>query len=709
VATSAAAPRARPEPPAATTLHLQHHLPLTRAAPFKTTHSKNEKHKKRWTPDDLFGSVVSCDRDNRDLVLLHPVRYGDEGAFAVSLWVKAAAAAAGKKTLDGEKSDRGASLFEYALSHGAGASADAFSPSDPFAGPGVHVMLPRGGHGASGLVRAVVKDADDVPGRSFLDSDGRVNDDGDRAVPSSLASVASSAQPAAKADDGAWHHVVVSSRPEGGDGFLLYVDGRLRGEVPAPPGASPAGETLFADGGGSLKASGLGNSSVYLCGRSDGAGDRFFSGSVAHVGFWDQALDSTEAAALFESVPVATSSSGAAAKAARADADAAAAAAAASPADAAVAAAVSEQPAGGAVSLLASSPSASPRKPVFTVSGAPCSFPFNYGGLERWECVPSAVDGGASSFCQDAAGHLSRCAAADSDSELEERFGALRSYLDQYVNAPGGALVAGPDGKVALCSRRKAGGKEEAPASGAAGKEDPRLPLPTACPQGGDGGESAVCARLTKSQVARLGPFPSDEARDAFAAGDAGVCARPQGSLLPSEAGDPAHAEKAAAVAAMPSSSASPAAAAAAAAYLASNAAVPLPSAYFPLSNYSSAAWPVPEMALRNLTLTNTTAWVEDSTFGTALECSRGLDSATGAASSSPSRDAAALLPNVPLGPGGAFAVNMWMRQYSSPGKRRRELFFLFLFEEVERGRREGGRGERGGGGEREREREREV
>ena len=42
--------------------------------------------------------------------------------------------------------------------------------------------------------------------------------------------------------------------------------------------------------------------------------------------------------------------------------------------------------------------------------------------------------------------------------------------------------------------------------------------------------------------------------------------------------------------------------------------------------------------------------------------------------------DAAALLPNVPLGPGGAFAVNMWMRQYSSPGKRRRELFFSFSF-----------------------------
>lgn len=625
-------------------------------------------------------------------MLLHPVHYGDEGPFAVSLWVKAApeeGGAGSKKSKD--SSSARSSPFEYALSHGAGATAGAPSPTDPFGGAGVHVMLPRGGHGASGLVRAVVKDADDIPGRSFLDSDGRVNDDGDRSLPSTSASTSSSAQPAAKVDDGNWHHVVVSSRPEGGDGFLLYVDGRLHGEVPAPPGAAPVGETLFADGGGPLKASGLTNSTVYLCGRSDGAADRFFSGSVAHVGFWDSALDAAAASALFESVPLAGSSSGAAgkaAKAAAAEAAAAAAPASSSPMTSAgdsenpaVAAAVSEQPAAtaattastaGPVSLLASSPSAAPRRPVFTVSGTPCSFPFNYGGLERWECVPSAADGGASSFCQDAAGHLSRCAPTDSDAELEEKFGALRSYLDQYVAAPGGALVAGPDGKVALCSRRRGGGSGDGTASTpkkSRDLSDPRV-LPTACPGGGDG---VVCARLTKSQVSRLGPFPSDEARDAFAAGDAGVCARPQGSLLPPEAGDPAEAERAAAAVAMPSSAS---AAAAAAAAKDASTAVPLPSAYFPLSNYSSAAWPVPELALRNLTLTNTTTWVEDATFGTALECSR-ADSADGAVTSS--KDAAALLPNVPLGPGGAFAVNLWMRQYSSPGKEELDSFFLIL------------------------------
>ena len=600
-------------------------------------------------------------------MLLHPVRYGDEGPFAVSLWVKAAK---GKKSGGNSSSD---SLFEYALSHGAGASSTSFSPSDPFAGPGVHVLLPRGGHGASGLVRAVVKDADDVPGRSFLDSDGRANDDGDRAVPSSLSSTSSSAQPAAKAGDGAWHHVIVSSRPEGGDGFVLYVDGRLRGEVPAPPGAAPAGETLFADGGGPLGlAGGLSNSSVYLCGRSDGAADRFFSGSVAHVGFWDSALDSAAASALFESVPLAASSSGAAAKAAAAASASVSSSAATDSPEPAVAAAVSEQPAGASISLLAtSSPAAAPKKPVFTVSGVPCSFPFNYGGLERWECVPSAVDAGATSFCQDAAGHLSRCAAGAGD-ELEEKFGALRSFLDQYVAAPGGALVAGPDGKVALCSRRRG-------SAAASAADAEALPLPTECP--GVDGAASVCARLTKSQVARLGPFPSDEARDAFSAGDAGVCARPQGSLLPAEAGEEAAAAETAAAATMPSSTS---AAAAKAAAKDASTAVPLPSAYFPLSNYSSAAWPVPELALRNLTLTNTTSWVEDSTFGTALECSRSGSSGSNGnadASSSNSRDAAALLPNVPLGPGGAFAVNLWMRQYSSPGKKReRGSFWVFFF-----------------------------
>ena len=632
------------------------------------------KTNRSWTPDDLFGSVLSCDRDNKDLALLHPVRYGDSGAFAVSLWVKAAKESGQKK----KKAESDTALFQYALSHGAGASPDSASASDPFAAPGVHVLLPRGGHGASGLVRAVVKDSDDVPGRSFLDSDGRVNDDADRAALSPPPT--SSAQPRTKADDGGWHHVVVSTRPEGGDGFLLYVDGRLRGEVPAPPGAAPAGETLFADGGGSLKASGLSNSSIYLCGRSDGAADRFFSGSVAHVGIWDSAIDAAGASALFESVPVASSSSGAAAKAA---AEAAAASAASTsttfkdvpeddstgPAVAAASDDSSSTSAAAPVSLLASSPSAAPRRPVLTVSGTPCSFPFNYGGRERWECVPSAADNGASSFCQDAAGHLSRCAAVDSAAELEEKFGALRSYLDQYVAAPGGALVVGPDGKVALCSRHRSGGTSGDGKKTAAKTDDTtQLLLPAECPGVGDG--ASVCARLTKSQVARLGPFPSDEARDAFAAGDAGVCARPQGSLLPAEAGDPRVAEEETTT--MPSSTS-----AAAAAKAAASAAVPLPSAYFPLSNYSAAAWPVPELALRNLTLTNTTTWVEDSTFGSALECSR-ADSTNGAVSSS--KDAAALLPNVPLGPGGAFAVNLWMRQYSSPGKEGEIWFSFFSF-----------------------------
>ena len=55
------------------------------------------KTNRSWTPDDLFGSVLSCDRDNKDLALLHPVRYGDSGAFAVSLWVKAAKESGQKK------------------------------------------------------------------------------------------------------------------------------------------------------------------------------------------------------------------------------------------------------------------------------------------------------------------------------------------------------------------------------------------------------------------------------------------------------------------------------------------------------------------------------------------------------------------------------------------------------------------------------------
>ena len=52
------------------------------------------------------------------------------------------------------------------------------------------------------------------------------------------------------------------------------------------------GTTYYEDGGDPIYL----NNSVYLCGRADGDGDRFFSGSIAQAGFYNEALNASSIA-----------------------------------------------------------------------------------------------------------------------------------------------------------------------------------------------------------------------------------------------------------------------------------------------------------------------------------------------------------------------------------------------------------------------------
>lgn len=86
-----------------------------------------------------------------------------------------------------------------------------------------HIFLPGDEHpGGRRLVRAIVKDTTDSyagrHSRTFLDSDGVVGSDAPRATP----------RPALA--DGEWHMVTLTTLPEGGKGYELYVDGTRRGE-----------------------------------------------------------------------------------------------------------------------------------------------------------------------------------------------------------------------------------------------------------------------------------------------------------------------------------------------------------------------------------------------------------------------------------------------------------------------------------------------
>lgn len=111
--------------------------------------------------------------------------------------------------------------FQYLYSHtayGVGNPRDAFAPDS------VNVFLPEEQHAGYPFVRTVVKDGDDPDTMSILDSDGTYNDNSLRPLYNGSTAVA----------DGNWHHITISSRLDGQRGFLVYIDGSLKAQLPLP-------------------------------------------------------------------------------------------------------------------------------------------------------------------------------------------------------------------------------------------------------------------------------------------------------------------------------------------------------------------------------------------------------------------------------------------------------------------------------------------
>jgi hypothetical protein len=491
-----------------------------------------------------------------------------------------------------------------------------------------------------------------------LDSDGHYNDNTARPV------VPQNGAPDLL--DGAWHAITLTSRPDREDGYILYVDGARAAAMPPDRALVAANATLIVGGGSPL---GVGRGAAFLCGRSDGAADRHFSGSVSHLAAWDRALSPDEVKAVVGSVPVAAVTGKGVPLGAGGGVSGgggggmeggilAALSPTAAPAEGAKppkkALAPFDAPTTDPASFAASAdgtaaPGAAPSPTTLTVDGTPCAFPFAFGGGLHYACVtadgtaagpagaPGPAAGGAAkkkgaaeaagplledgppSFCVDVTGRYARCS-----SELSAQLGALRSWLDQYAGgsipgdgagadarAGGARLEAGPDGHARLCSRSGAPLSLEADAHCGAG---------------------FICAPLHPAHLARLGPFRSQLADAKLAPADAGVCASTAGVAWPLSTGKK---DKSAGSPTDTSSAPSP---------------VPPPIAYFPLSNFSLTSWPVPEYSAWNLSGTAQTAWVGDPTFGTALECST-------------SNDAGVVISHVPWGAGGAWALNLWVKQ----------------------------------------------
>lgn len=174
-----------------------------------------------FVPDAAFGSAMQCNENSRDYVKILPtdrivgssLRYGAfDGQFAINLWFKRAVGYGYG--------------FEYLFSHG-GTDFPGQQVGYDFTPNQVQLYIPESSHPAHGIVRAIVKDSTDSSIVSFLDSDGRYNDntDVDRNLKDHI-----------DTDDGHWHMVTLTTFPRrAGEtlrkGYQLYIDGKLGGEV----------------------------------------------------------------------------------------------------------------------------------------------------------------------------------------------------------------------------------------------------------------------------------------------------------------------------------------------------------------------------------------------------------------------------------------------------------------------------------------------
>uniref|UniRef100_A0A061S6Z7 Laminin G domain-containing protein n=1 Tax=Tetraselmis sp. GSL018 TaxID=582737 RepID=A0A061S6Z7_9CHLO len=218
--------------------------------------------------DPAMGSVIRCHQSEQDHVLIENIPYGKSGAWTISLWIKAT-------NSSGED-------FQYIFSH----SADEIMQWTPNQ---VQLYIPERSHAAFGVVRAIVKDSQDVNlgyfSETYLDSDGEISNNSPRQLPKDHTNVL----------DGSWHMLTLSTLPSGERGFRMYVDGNLSGEL-STLAAERRGMDI--DGGRPL----LPDSEIILCGRVDLQKDRHFEGEIAQLSLYARALEEAEVASLYSRV-----------------------------------------------------------------------------------------------------------------------------------------------------------------------------------------------------------------------------------------------------------------------------------------------------------------------------------------------------------------------------------------------------------------------
>ncbi|KAL4548009.1 hypothetical protein Ndes2526B_g07220 [Nannochloris sp. 'desiccata'] len=221
--------------------------------------------------DQIFGGALRCTADDFNIVALDPVRYGaTTGAFTVNLWVRLG-------------SDVDSPSLMYVYSH---RGTDADSDQSGWGPNQVQLYFPQASHPAFGVARLYVRDSDDVYNETastgYIDSDGQI------------ASNVGPREPLFPLLDGNWHMLSMTSQPQGGPGYRMYVDGQLAADLNAgnvPPG-------LNVDGGDPMVLDG----NIILCSRGDDPEERHVDADIAYLSMWDVALNATQVESLFSVV-----------------------------------------------------------------------------------------------------------------------------------------------------------------------------------------------------------------------------------------------------------------------------------------------------------------------------------------------------------------------------------------------------------------------
>jgi len=251
--------------------------------------------KPNWIDDTFFDKTIACgkidgDSVQKDTLSLEDIDYGSTGSWAWSIWFRHA------------ESDFPGSSREQFLGHG--------DPLEIMTSRNqVHVQFET-----DGIVRSHVYDTTDVDRFVYSDqTDERFPEQTDplcyreKECRITTLAYADTDKRIGGYDDGQWHHLVLTTRPDSTKGYSVYIDGVLRSSSPFVKGVGT--DLGFGNCDDYVNCKGLAGNPIdpigpiRLCGRakpadwSGGEGgeyawdpERYFHGQVAHFAVWDSAL-----------------------------------------------------------------------------------------------------------------------------------------------------------------------------------------------------------------------------------------------------------------------------------------------------------------------------------------------------------------------------------------------------------------------------------